>query len=31
MVFSIEKASFGDFDGDGQTDYITWGMGVAYG
>ena len=30
MVFSIEKVHrSGDFDGDGQTDYITWGMGVA--
>ena len=26
-IFYREGASFGDFNGDGQTDYITWGTG----
>jgi hypothetical protein len=28
-IFYRDGASFGDFDGDGKTDYITWGVGVA--
>jgi peptidoglycan hydrolase-like protein with peptidoglycan-binding domain len=28
-IFYRDGASWGDFDGDGQSDYITWGVGVA--